>query len=211
MAPRSATLFSISSKRFSRVSAILPAYFTFPSRSNHKSRVVRNGNVGELSSELAQDRLSRKRMRYAVLSDIAGDLAALRAGISDAVAQKCEEFVCLGDIVGSRGSSAACVELVRELNMPTVKGDLDQYCATDGPLDNFAASAVEWIMKARSELSGEQKSWLNHLPLILDLKRFTCVHATLASPERWGYVFDKIAATESFRLAYASDGLTIWH
>jgi len=42
------------------------------------------------------------------------------------------------------------------------------------------------------------RTWLADLPFSADLEGFTIVHASLASPERWTYVFDKLAAAENF-------------
>src|SRR5207302_10010505 len=40
--------------------------------------------------------------------------------------------------------------------------------------------------------------WLRDLSYVRIVENFTLVHATLESPERWGYVFDKLAADASF-------------
>jgi len=65
------------------------------------------------------------------------------------------------------------------------------------PLDGFnakAARAVEWV---RNQLTADDRKWLQNLPYVLTVDDFTIVHATLDAPERWGYVFDKLAATAS--------------
>jgi diadenosine tetraphosphatase ApaH/serine/threonine PP2A family protein phosphatase len=82
--------------------------------------------------------------------------------------------------------------------MPCIKGNHDEYCSMEADLDGFnphAAEAVEWT---REHLSEEDRKWLRDLKYMRLVTSFTIVHATLDSPERWGYVFDKLAAASSF-------------
>ena len=72
------------------------------------------------------------------------------------------------------------------MKAPCVKGNHDEYCAADGPLDGFnpkAAMALEWT---RNQLTSEDRQWLRELPYVLNLENFTLVHATLDEPQRWG-------------------------
>ena len=144
-------------------------------------------------------------MRYALLSDIHGNLEALESVVKDAEFHGCTAFACLGDIVGysskmyKESKSSECMSLVRKLNMRTVKGNMDECCAGNGPLEGFnshAAEAIEWV---RKQLSEEEKEWLHGLPLVLELENFIIVHATLYQPKTWEYVFDQMAAESSFR------------
>jgi predicted phosphodiesterase len=41
-------------------------------------------------------------------------------------------------------------------------------------------------------------NWLGNLPYVAELDGFTIVHASLDCPQRWQYVFDKLAAAASF-------------
>ncbi|HTL16123.1 MAG TPA: metallophosphoesterase family protein, partial [Patescibacteria group bacterium] len=50
----------------------------------------------------------------------------------------------------------------------------------------------------RKQLSPEDKQWLRDLKYVRMVTSFTIVHATLDGPQRWGYVFDKLAAAASF-------------
>jgi len=43
---------------------------------------------------------NRAAHKYALLSDIHGNIEALEAVIQDAQDQHCDRFVCIGDIVG---------------------------------------------------------------------------------------------------------------
>lgn len=87
---------------------------------------------------------------------------------------------------------------MRAMNAPCVKGNHDEYCSTEHPLDGFnpqAAKAVEWT---RKQLSEDDRQWLRDLDYVRKVENFMIVHATLDAPERWGYVFDRLAAASSF-------------
>ena len=62
-------------------------------------------------------------------------------------------------------------------------------------LDPAAAEAVNWT---RTQLTEDDRQWLRDLKYSRMVTNFTIVHATLDGPQRWGYVFDKLAAAASF-------------
>jgi len=137
-------------------------------------------------------------MRFAIIADIHANWEALQAVLDDIKIQKCTHYVCLGDVVGYNANPKECLDIVRKMGMPCVKGNHDEYCSTDEALDDFnpyAAHAVNWT---RAHLSEDDKQWLRDLKYVRVVTNFSIVHATLDGPERWGYVFDKLAAAASF-------------
>ena len=84
------------------------------------------------------------------------------------------------------------------MNIPVVKGNHDEYCSTDQPLDGFNPAAAEAVNWTRKQLTPEDRQWLRDLKYARMVTNFTIVHATLDGPQRWGYVFDKLAAAASF-------------
>lgn len=136
-------------------------------------------------------------MKFAVLSDIHANLEALQAVLADAKAQACTNYVCLGDIVGYGPNPHECLELIRGLDCPVVMGNHDEYCAAEQQLTGFNPMAADGIRWTREKLSVAEKAWLKDLKYIRRVESFTIVHATLDLPERWAYVFDKLAAAAS--------------
>ena len=137
-------------------------------------------------------------MKYAIIADIHGNLEAFQVVLEDIRAQNADHIVCLGDIVGYNANPKECLQIVRDMNIPCVKGNHDEYCSTDNALDGFnphAAQAVHWT---REQLSTEEKQWLRDLKYTRMAANFTMVHATLDAPDRWQYVFDKLAASANF-------------
>ena len=137
-------------------------------------------------------------MKYAIIADIHGNLDAFQVVLDDIRAQNATNIVCLGDVVGYNARPKECLKIVRDMNIPTVKGNHDEYCSSDSQLEGFnphAADAVHWT---RNQLNEEEKKWLRDLKYTRMAANFTMVHATLDAPDRWGYVFDKLAASASF-------------
>ena len=137
-------------------------------------------------------------MKFAIIADIHGNLEAFRTVLADAEQQKPTHYVCLGDVVGYNANPKECLEIVRNLDIPCVKGNHDEYCSTDDPLEGFNPNAAEAVRWTRAQLSTEERQWLRELKYTKLVHNFTIVHATLDAPQRWGYVFDKLAAAASF-------------
>jgi predicted phosphodiesterase len=143
-------------------------------------------------------------MKFAILSDIHANLEALQAVLDDAQQQQCTQYVCLGDVVGYGPNPIECLEMIRKLNCPIVMGNHDEYCAGEMDLTGFNPVAAEAIKWTRPQLSEEQRTWLRNLKFIRAVESFTIVHATLDLPEKWAYVFDRLAAAASFNYQHTS-------
>jgi predicted phosphodiesterase len=133
-------------------------------------------------------------MKYAIIADIHGNLDAFQVVLEDIRAQNATHIVCLGDIVGYNAQPKECLDIIRQMNIPCVKGNHDEYCSTENHLDGFNPHAAEAVHWTREQLSEDDKQWLRDLKYTRMAASFTMVHATLDAPERWQYVFDKLAA-----------------
>jgi diadenosine tetraphosphatase ApaH/serine/threonine PP2A family protein phosphatase len=136
--------------------------------------------------------------KYAILGDIHSNWHALNAVLADAAAQGVTHFACVGDIVGYNANPRECIDKVREIGCVAVRGNHDHYCSHDECLRDFhplAANVVDWT---RSQLSADQSEYLRSLKLSRIQEGFTIVHSTLDMPEKWGYVFDELAAEPHF-------------
>ena len=137
-------------------------------------------------------------MRYAIFSDIHSNLEALEAVLADARERKCSHFVCLGDVVGYNANPHECVERIRELDCPIVKGNHDEQASlveSSSDFNELAERAIKWT---REHLTEKDKQWLRDLPLQKQVRDFTIVHATLDTPAQWSYVFNNLDAAASF-------------
>ena len=143
-------------------------------------------------------------MRFAIFGDIHANLEALEAVLADARANGCNLFVCLGDIVGYNANPHECLEIVRGLECPVVKGNHDEQAAISDSLDGFNPLAEEALNWTREHLTPEDKQYLNDLRLVRQVRDFTIVHATLDTPHKWGYVFNQLDASASFSYQHTS-------
>jgi predicted phosphodiesterase len=137
-------------------------------------------------------------MRYAIFGDVHANLEALQAVLEDARAHEVTHYVCLGDLVGYNADPVACLELVRSMECPIVKGNHDEQACEVTDLSYFnplAARAIQWT---RDQLTDEHKEWLKALKFSRLVRNFTIVHSTLDSPASWGYVLSDLDASASF-------------
>ncbi len=137
-------------------------------------------------------------MKYAIIADIHGNLEALQTVLEDCKAQKVTHYACLGDVVGYNANPKECLDIIRDMGMPIVKGNHDEYCSSEQNLDGFNAHAAEAVNWTRKQLNEEDRKWLRDFKYLRLVASFSIVHATLDGPQRWGYVFDKLAAAASF-------------
>lgn len=140
-------------------------------------------------------------MKYAVFSDVHGNLDALEAVLGHAGRERVDRFVCLGDIVGYGADPDACVERVRGLhNCTCLKGNHDAATIDPGERTFFHEVALEGIRFTESRLSAASKEFLAGLPYAYapdDV--MIAVHASPFHPEAWEYVLDRSGAERAFQ------------
>ena len=137
-------------------------------------------------------------MRIALFGDIHANLEALEAVLEDTSRQGVTDYVCMGDIVGYNADPAACLERVRAMDCPTIKGNHDEDASGSHSLETMnpiAATALEWT---RQQLSAEQRQWLARLRMVRQVSDFTVVHSTLDQPAHWNYVTNRFDAMSNF-------------
>jgi diadenosine tetraphosphatase ApaH/serine/threonine PP2A family protein phosphatase len=126
-------------------------------------------------------------VRYAILSDIHGNLEALRAVLDDC-AGRVDTVLCLGDTVGYGADPLACVELIAERAHTIVGGNHEHAVAGRlglGWFNRYARAAAEWT---RERLDDDHRAYLAALPLQREVEDATLVHASPAQPEEWDYL-----------------------
>lgn len=154
----------------------------------------------------------------AVFSDVHANLEALQAVLSDMEALALDQRVCLGDTVGYGPDPVECLEKVRALGCPIVKGNHDEAAGCDDALDDMGGLARFGIRYARKKLSKEMRDYLCELPLTHTDGECQFVHASLDVPAKWDYVlsaWDAISHFESqtHRLCFCGHTHVpmVWH
>lgn len=144
-------------------------------------------------------RAEPKPAKYAVFGDVHGNLEALDAVMESMEKEEVTHYACVGDIVGYGANPVECVEKIRALGCKVVLGNHDAGVIgkTDVRFFNSAArEAVEW---SKEVMDGTSTSFISALPYVARTERFTLVHATLANPEEWTYIFSPMEAQVYFQ------------
>src|ERR1017187_9872287 len=102
-------------------------------------------------------------MKYAIIAEIHANLEAFQVVLQDIEKQKCTHIACLGDIVGYNANPKECLDIIRAMNIPCIKGNHDEYCSSDKPLEGFNPDAVKVINWTREQLTEDDKKWLSEL------------------------------------------------
>lgn len=121
-------------------------------------------------------------IRYAIISDIHGNLSALEAVIEDIKKQDIDRIICLGDIIGKGAHGHECVKLVREICDATVRGNNDIRYAKS--LDEIAGDPefdYDYFLWTQKQLRNEDINFVRNLPMccefMLSGRRVRCFHA----------------------------------
>ena len=141
-------------------------------------------------------------MKYAVLSDIHANSDAFEAILAKCAEIGVDKYLFLGDLVGYNAAPLRCLAMAKELNfMAAVRGNHDEFTISGNTeLAGFNTNATIAIQWTRQQLSGEDMDYLDAMPLTAAVPGtpVMLVHATLDSPDTWGYVFDSHHAVGNF-------------
>ena len=141
-------------------------------------------------------------MRVAVLSDIHGNLHALRAVLDAVAAEEADALWCLGDLVGyGPRPNECCAEVERAASLCLV-GNHDLGVLGRIPLAEFsddAAAAARW---SQTVLSAEARAFLERLRSLGSAEDVELFHASPRDPV-WEYVLSDEVALAAFRLTSA--------
>ena len=103
-------------------------------------------------------------MKIGILSDVHSNLEALDVAFKHLEAQKVDEVVCLGDVVGYGPNPNECCDLMQKYSATTLLGNHD--AAVIGAMSteyyyDAARVAIQWT---RRQLSTSNLEWLFQLP-----------------------------------------------
>ena len=139
-------------------------------------------------------------MRYAVLSDVHGNLHALETVLADLEREGPDRVVFLGDAVGYGAFPNECVARLQEVAEILLLGNHDY--AVLNPAERtvfnpYARQAIEWTDR---HLTPETRAVLQQLPLTAALEPGVCaVHASPHNPLEWLYILQPEQAQVQFR------------
>ena len=141
-------------------------------------------------------------MRYAIISDVHANEAALRAVLTDAADEQVEKIICLGDVLGYGPEPVAALELVYRRAHVCLAGNHDDAVCGRFPVEDFTDFAAAAVARHRAAITHEAKDWLAHLPYTCEFEGFACAHGDFSDPQHFNYVLeaeDAVASWEARR------------
>lgn len=129
--------------------------------------------------------------KFAVISDIHGNLPALVSVLNFLEAEQITFIICLGDIVGYGPHPAECIRLLAGWRIPCVRGNHDAYAIARRVPTHLHPDARISLHYARRQLSQGDVRFLAALPARILFCGMAFVHASFPHPHAWEYVFDR--------------------
>ena len=137
-------------------------------------------------------------MRYAIISDVHANEAALRATLTDAADEKVEKIICLGDVLGYGPEPVAALELVYRRAHVCLAGNHDDAVCGRFPVEDFTEFAAAAVARHRAAITHEAKDWLAHLPYTCAFEGFACAHGDFSEPQNFNYILEAEDAVASW-------------
>ena len=147
-------------------------------------------------------------MRYAILSDIHANAAALRVVLTDAADMHAERIVCLGDVLGYGPEPVEALELTYRRAHVCLAGNHDDAVAGRYPERDFTEFAAAAVKRHRAALAQKAIDWLRHLPHTCEFQSpgggaadgaFACAHGEFYDPKHFDYILEPADAMPSWR------------
>ena len=127
-------------------------------------------------------------MRYAIISDIHGNLEALNEVLRKIDNLKIDKIYNLGDLVGYGPDPDKVIDIILKEDIPSIMGNHDEAVIDIQKSNRFNEYAKKAVIYTLSKLTEEHKSFLESLPLKLIEDKFSMVHASFYYPDFWNYV-----------------------
>ena len=138
-------------------------------------------------------------MRYAILSDVHANEAALRTVLTDAQDSGASCIFCLGDVLGYGPDPVAALELVHDRAHVCLLGNHDAAVCGMMAMDDFTPVAAVAVATHRSRLSAKAMDWLRTLPPVCEGPGFACAHGDFSDPAAFNYILDAEDAMPSWQ------------
>ena len=101
--------------------------------------------------------------KIAVISDIHGNLEALKSVLSDIKKKKIKKIICLGDIIGKGTHPNECVSLIKNHCFIVIQGNTDKFFTDNHDMETISEIDRKRLVWNRSILTDESVRYLHSL------------------------------------------------
>lgn len=102
--------------------------------------------------------------KIAIISDVHGNLEALKVVLKDIEKRNIKKIICLGDIIAKGVHPHECIELIKENCKVVIKGNCDEYFSADIDLKSKPEIEKERIKWNKNMLTEDDINYLKTLP-----------------------------------------------
>ncbi|MEM6532869.1 MAG: metallophosphoesterase family protein [Myxococcota bacterium] len=148
-------------------------------------------------------------MRYAIFSDVHGNLEALQAALEFFESQRIDRYVFLGDAVGYGASPNEVCDLIRPLAAHSVLGNHDAAVAGRMAFDEYYEAARHSLSWCIEQLTPVNMEWLRGIPYTDADETFNYCHGSPGDPESFDYLFSPDQVVEMIRLGFQVPKVTL--
>jgi predicted phosphodiesterase len=137
--------------------------------------------------------------RFAIISDIHGNLEALTRALEVIDAENIREIVCLGDTVGYGANPVECLKLVRSRCSIILLGNHDAASIDLAVANQFTLNAQLSSIWTFGALDEESKKFLHNLKPTHPRGHVLLSHGSPYEPDEWHYVISEFDMREAFQ------------
>lgn len=134
--------------------------------------------------------------KIAIISDIHGNLEALKAVLEDIKKRNIDKVYCIGDLVAKGSHPKECIEIVKDTCDVVIKGNCDEFFSTVMDLTNIDEENANRIRWNQSHIGPELMKYLNNLPFSYEFylsgRLVRLVHAHPERVDKFAGNIDKI-------------------
>lgn len=139
-------------------------------------------------------------MRYAIISDVHGNIEALNAVMNEIDFYQPDKTICLGDVIGYGPNPEECAKTIIAKCDFCLIGNHE--AAVNGIIDchNFTKFAKESINWTKNNVSNSLKAWINELKFVEKIDDVIFSHASLVNSTMFNYIQTIEDAKTNFNL-----------
>jgi len=110
------------------------------------------------------------KKRYAIITDIHGNIEGLNAIIDDIKTKAVDDIFCLGDVIDFGTNSKECIEKLLELNIKTTLGNHELYLLRGTDIDtSIGDEEKEHYKWVKDSLTDKEISFIKSWPLYYEI------------------------------------------